>query len=300
LRKLALLLTAAVCLVGAAAAVAKTVTVTITKAGYVPSSVTVAQGDTVQFTNSDTIAHQVTFKSVAGVTCTPNPLVLQPAASGSCTFQQAGSYTYSDPNSKGNTFRGSVTVTAAPESISLTAKPLIVVYGHTITLSGVHSTQKTGDNVDVLAQQCGASGATKVATVQTTTGGAFASAARPLANTAYTARMKSTSSPAVTVRVRPSLHLARVAAHRYRVRVLASQSFVGKYASFQRFNSTLNRWVAVRIVKLGSSSAGVAPTVVTRASFRSTIGSKLRVRVTLAQRQVGSCYAAGLSNTVTS
>src|SRR5436309_8748965 len=80
MRKLLLLLTALVVLVSVGAAVAKTVTVTITKAGYVPNSATIAAGDTVQFTNSDTVAHQVTFKSTTGVTCTPNPLVLQPAA----------------------------------------------------------------------------------------------------------------------------------------------------------------------------------------------------------------------------
>ena len=61
-------------IVGAAGA--KTVVVSITKNGYVPKAVTVAVGDTVQFTNSDTVAHQVLFKTTTGVTCTPNPLVL--------------------------------------------------------------------------------------------------------------------------------------------------------------------------------------------------------------------------------
>ena len=46
----------------------------------------------------------MSFKSATGFTCTPSPLVLQPAASGSCVFHTAGSYSYSDPNTKGNTF----------------------------------------------------------------------------------------------------------------------------------------------------------------------------------------------------
>src|SRR5436305_6953251 len=95
-----------------AGAGAKTVTVTITKGGYVPSSVTVAQGDVVQFTNSDSVVHQVTFKTTTGVTCAPSPLVVQPNTSGNCTFRTAGSFAYSDPNAKGNAFRGTVTVTA--------------------------------------------------------------------------------------------------------------------------------------------------------------------------------------------
>ncbi len=303
MRKLLLLLAAAAMLAITGAAVATASTVTITKNGYVPNALTIAQGGTVQFTNSDAVARQVTFKSTAGVTCTPNPLVLQPGANGSCTFQNGGSYTYSDPNAKGKTFRGSITVTAAPaapESISLTAKPLLTIYRVTVTLSGILSTQKTGENVGVLAQQCGASAATKIGTVQTTTGGAYTSTAQPLRNTAYTTKAKNVTSSAVTVRVRPRLRLVKVAPRRYSLRVFAAQSFSAKYVSFQRYNGTLRRWVAVKSVLLRANSTGVAPTIVTGASFRSTIKAGLRVRVTLSQAQAGSCYAAGLSNTILS
>lgn len=300
MRKLLLPLAAVAMLTVSGAAAAKTVTVTITANGYVPSSVTVAQGDTVQFTNSDTLAHQVTFKSTAGVTCTPNPLVLQPKASGNCVLQTAGSFSYSDPNVKGNKFRGSITVTATAQALSLRAKPLLLIFGAKTALAGVLSTQKVGEPIDVFAQQCGANAASKLSTVQTTTAGAYAYSAQPLMNTAYTAKDKSLSSTAVTVRVRPRLRLTKVAAHRYSLRVFAGQSLAGKYASFQRFNGALNRWVAVKSVPLKANTSGVAPTVISVASFRSTIKSGLRIRVTLPQPQVGSCYAAGLSNTTLS
>ncbi len=300
MRKLLLLLAAAAMLAITGAAVATASTVTINNNGYVPNSLTIAQGGTVQFTNSDAVAHQVTFKSTAGVTCTPNPLVLQPGANGNCTFQNGGSYTYSDPNVKGGTFRGSITVTGAPESISLTAKPLPTIYRVAVTLSGILSTQQTGANVDVLAQQCGANAATKIGTVQTTTGGAYTSTAQPLMNTAYTTKAKNITSSAVTVPVRPRLRLAKVAPRRYSLRVFAAQSFSGKYVSFQRYNGTLRRWVAVKSVLLRANSTGVAPTIVTAAAFRSTIKAGLRVRVTLSQAQAGSCYARGLSNTILS
>ncbi len=300
MRKFLLLLAAAAMLAITGAAVATASTVTINKNGYVPNSLTIAQGGTVQFTNSDAVAHQVTFKSTAGVTCTANPLVLQPGANGSCTFQNGGSYTYSDPNVKGGTFRGSITVTGAPELISLAAKPLPTIYRVTVTLSGILSTQETGANVDVLAQQCGANAATKIGTVQTTAGGAYTSTARPLMNTAYTTKAKNITSSAVTVPVRPRLRLAKVAPRRYSLRVFAAQSFSGKYASFQRYNGTLRRWVAVKSVLLRANSTGVAPTIITAAAFRSTIKAGLRVRVTLSQAQAGSCYAAGLSNTILS
>lgn len=301
MRKMILLAAAAALVVAVGSAAAKTVTVTITKNGYVPNSMTIGQGDTVQFTNSDTVAHQVTFKSTTGVTCTPNPLALQPAASGSCTFQNAGSYSYSDPNAKGKkTFKGTITVTAAPASLSLTAKPLLVVYGGHVVLAGALSTQTAAENVDVLAQQCGASSATKTATVQTTAAGAYTSTVQPLMNTAYTTKSKAVTSSAVTVRVRPTLRLTKVAAHRYSVRVSSATSFAGKYASFQRYNSTLGHWVALKSVLLKANSTGIAPTVATAASFRSSVRAGLRVRMTLPQAQVGSCYAAGVSNTIRS
>ena len=298
MRRLILLAAVVLVAISAGAASAKTIVVTITKNGYVPSATTIAQGDTVQFANSDTVAHQVTFKSMAGVTCVPNPLVLQPATNGTCTFATAGRYAYSDPNAKGKAFSGTITVTAVAASLSLTAKPLVLVYGGSSVVSGVLSTQKVGENIDVLAQQCGAQAATKVATVATTTGGAFTTTAKPLMNTAYTAKDKSLSSTAVTVRVRPSMRLVKVGAHRYTLRVSAGSSLAGKYASFQRYNGT--RWVAVKSVLLKASTSGVAPTVVSTASFRSTVRAKLRIRATLPQAQVGGCYAPGTSNTTVS
>jgi plastocyanin len=298
--RLVLLLCAAslALIVSGASAVAKTVTVSITKNGYVPKSVSVAPEDTVTFTNGDTVAHQLSFKSSTGFTCTPNPLVLQPAASGSCVFHAAGSYSYSDPNTKGNTFRGSVAVTAPPDSLTMSAKPLLLIFGGKVAGAGTVSTAKTGESVDVIGQQCGAPTPQKLATVQTIAGGAYTFAVQPLMNTVYTTKLRNATSTASTVRVRPLMKLTRVAAHRYSLRVSAGESFAGKYVSLQRYNGTTKRWVAVKVIPLKASKAGVAPAVVAVASFRSTVKTGLRIRTTMAQAQVGTCYAAGLSNTI--
>jgi len=300
MRKLVLLAVALVALAVVVAAGAKTVTVSITKNGYVPSDVTLAAGDTIQFTNTDTVAHQVELKSPTGVTCAPSPLVLQPAQSGSCTFATAGKFTYSDPNVRGNTFRGSVTVPGAAETLTLAAKPLIVVYGGKTTLSGAVSTQKVGENVDLLATACGQTAASKATTVATTTGGAFSALVQPLKNTAYTAKLRNTSSQAVTVKVRPRLRLGKLAAKRYSLRVSAARSFAGKYATFQRYNAALARWVTVKRVLLRANSTGVAPTVISSVTFRSSVPARVRIRVILPQLQVGSCYLAGRSNVILS
>jgi len=294
MRKLSLLVAAGVVLLTSAAAGAKTVTVAITKNGYVPSQVTIAQGDTVQWTNQDTAAHQIDLKQTNGVTCTVNPLVIQPAASASCTFAQAGNFSYSDPNVKGNTYRGSITVTAPPTSIALAAKPVLLIYGARTTLSGTVTNLPAGQSVDVDAQACGSNAATKLATFP----GTFTYTTGPLLNTVYTAKSRTATSNTVTVKVRPQLKLTRVALHRFSLSVSATQSFAGKYAGFQRYNGTLHRWVAVKTLTLKASTAGVAPTVLSTASFRSLVKSRLRVRVVMGAAQVGGCYAPGLSNTI--
>jgi hypothetical protein len=58
--------------------------------------------------------------------------------------------------------------------------------------------------------------------------------------------------------------------------------------------------VKVKRVLLQANTTGVAPTVITSATFRSRIRARLRVRVVLGQAQVGSCYAPGRSNTIRS
>ena len=302
IRKLLITAMAVTSLVIAGAAGAKTVSISITKNGYVPNAITIVMGDTVRFTNSDTVAHQVLLKTTTGVTCTPNPLVLQPTQTGVCTFASPGSFTYSDPNFKGNTFRGTVTVTgqAPAETLTLTAKPQTVVYGGKATLTGMLTNQKIGENVDVLATPCGQTAATKITTVQTTTGGAYTALAQPITNTMYTVKVKNTASQAVTVKVRPRVRLGKVAAHRYSLRVLAGQSFAGKFGTFQRYKGSVRQWVNVQRVLLRANSTGVAPTVITSASFRSTIPARSKVRVIVPQRQVGTCYLSGRSNAILS
>lgn len=300
MRKL-ILLALATGLVVIGTATAKTVSVTITKTGLVPKSAAIVPNDVVQFTNTDTVAHQVKFKTTTGVTCSPaSPLILQAGATGSCTFRTAGTFTYSDPTTKGNAYRGTVTVAAAADAVSVFAKPLLVTYGSQTVLSGKISTHLTGENVDVLTQECGAPSSTKTATVQTTAGGAYTATVKPMMTTAYTTKSKAMTSSVISVRVRPRLRLVKVASHRYKLRTFATRSFAGKYASFQRYNSKLGRWVVLKRVVLKANSTGVAPTVITSRSFRSSVRGGFRVRAALGQAQVGACHAPGLSNTVRS
>jgi plastocyanin len=303
MRILRRMLTAAVplfALVVASGAYAATAGVAITPNGYVPKSATISVADGVQFTNNDAVAHEVVFKTTAGVACAPSPLVLQPTQSGTCTFASAGAFTYSDPNVKGNTFQGTVTVNAPPETLTLSGAPQTLIFSAEVRLSGVLSTQKVGENVDVLATECGQTTAVKTTTVQTTTGGAFTTALRPARNTQYTVKSKSTASTGVSVKVRPRLTLGKVAAHRYTVRAFAAQTFAGKYASLQRFNGNLGRWVFVKRVVLRTNPTNILPTVITSRTFGSALRSGLKIRLMMPQSQTGGCYLPGTSNVIRS
>ena len=280
-------------------ATATAATVTITKTGYKPTSVSIFVGDAVVFNNGDTVAHTVSFKQTTGFQCTPTTLLLQPNGTASCTFTGAGKFNFSDPVSRGKNFRGTVSVVINPTS-SLGVRPRAVVFGGKTTLSGTLTDKQSGESLQVLALQCGATSAGAVATITSTTGGAFSYQAQPLRHTVYSVRVKNADSSTVTADVLPRLRLGTIARHRYTLHVSAAESFAGKIATFQRYNRAKKRWVKVKRVVLRADTTGVAPTVVTSATFRSGIKAGKRVRVTLGARQVGSCYLAGRSNTIRS
>jgi plastocyanin len=282
----------------AAAAHAATVDVSITKTAYVPSTASASTADTVKFTNNDSVAHQVAFKTTTGVTCSPSPFTLQPAQSGTCTFTAPGTFTYGDPATAA--LQGSLTIAepAPPATLSLFAQPATAIYASKVTLTGELSTKKAGENIVVLATPCGRSEATKAATMQTVTGGQYSVDLRTARNTVYTVQSGATKSPQVRVTVRPRVRLGRTGAHRYSLRVFAAQKFAGRYATFQRYSG--GRWLFAKRVRLHSNSTNILPTVISSVAFRSNIVPRARIRAILPQFQVGSCYLAGTSNVIRS
>jgi plastocyanin len=306
MRKLLLFLLAVASLAAAGAvadrarpAAAASQTVTISKTGYKPTSVSIFTGDAVLFSNGDTVAHTVSFKSTTGVKCPAVPLVVQAGQSATCTFSSAGKFNFSDPAGKGKNFKGTVTV-AAPLTASFAVTPKAVAFGRKVAVAGTLASKQSGQSLQVLALQCGATKATALGNVTTTTGGAFTFQAQPLKTTAYTVKLKNGTSPSAAVTVLPLLRLGKVGRHKYSLHISAGESFAGKFATFQRYRSSTKRWVKVRRVLLQANTTGVAPTVITSAAFRSGLEAGVRVRVTLGQKQVGSCYLAGRSNTIRS
>lgn len=292
MRKLLFLGVLVAAFAAAAPALTATATVSITRNDFTPSNISVKEGDTVTWRNTDTLAHQVVFKDVvAGCAQT---LVVPPGGSASCTFAKAGKYEYDDPTGKKG-MRGNVTVAAAPLSIALQVRPTLITYGQQATLTGTLSSQREGEALTVLAAPCG-QGPSSIGTVTTTAGGAFTNVARPTLNTTYAIRYRNVDSSTFVVKVRPRIAFAKVALNRYSVRVTAATSLVGRYVTLLRFNATTRIWSPIKSVRLATLTLGTAPTKVSSVRFRAVVRAGVRLRIIMTQAQVGGCYAAGRSN----
>ncbi|MFN2466561.1 MAG: hypothetical protein ABR521_00295 [Gaiellaceae bacterium] len=276
--------------------------VTITSRGFGPSSVRITQMDSVRWVNNDTASHSIVFASADGVSCA-QPLVIPSGGSGVCQMTKAGKYSYSDPTlQKGKAFRGTIDVQAAPVSLTFAATPLKVTYLGRPTVSGVLSSQTAGETVTVLAQACGQTAPTKIATATTTAGGAFSLVVQPAVNTLYGGTYRNVNSPTTQVNVRPRVRLAKIAPNRYRVRVTAAQSFKGRFVALQRYNRVTARWVFVKSVALRVAipiTGTLAGTTRSSSTFAARQKRGLRLRLVMSKAQVGSCYIAGRSNTIT-
>lgn len=270
-------------------ALAATKTVDITRAGFTPNKVTIDFGDTVTWTNKDTQSHQVLFDQASW----PTSPVLAANQTYSVTFTKSGSFGYRDAFATNR--RGTVTVRAG---VSIKGVPAQVTYGKPATLSGSVSSGATGESVSLEAKACGQTAFAKVASATSATGGAWSATASPAMNTTYRAVWKNARSAELNETVAPALKLRRVRRGRFTASLTAAQPFTGKFVVVQRYVRTKKAWKAVKRVTLKTAKPGTAPTVVTSAGFRLRVPRGTRLRITLAQAQAGTCYAASRSGAV--
>ena len=187
---------------------------------------------------------------------------------------------------------------AAPPTVTLKAAATVVAYGGSTTLSGVLSTKKAGQAIDIQGQDCGQTALKKVATATTTAGGVFSYAAKPTIDTNYQAKNKGATSSTVPVKVAPVLSLQKRSLGKFKVSVTAAQSFVGKYVVFQRLRNS--KWVTLKKVTLATVATTTAPTQVTASTFKIKLPAKLRVRSILPAAQAATCYLPAKSKVIRS
>ena len=148
-------------------------------------------------------------------------------------------------------------VGAKPASVTISLAQPTVTYGGTDTLSGTVSSKQAGEKVIVLAQANGDATFVPVATVDTTTGGAWTYTASPTIQTAYEAKWLTLTSQSVAVKVRPQLTLAKGSSTGNRgtftVKATAARSFAGKFVLVQRLAAS--GVVQLKKVVLGNDSS---------------------------------------------
>jgi plastocyanin len=293
MKRFVLLIIVAAAVAVAPGSTAATHQVAITAAGFVPSTLTIAPGDTVTWTNGDTRNRRVT--STDAPFTSP---VLAPTQSFSFTFTKAGRYRYEDSTVQPRQ-RGTIVVRAGAATVTVAAQPKTVRYGGSTVLSGKVSSGRAGEKVTIAAKRCRDTAFARVADVTTTTDGAWSFTTKPLDHTTYRAQWGGAANEAA-VRARPRITLAKIAAHKYRTRVYAAESFAGKTVAFQRWNATRAAWVRVRLVTLADTGLGVSPTMISGRDFRSRIAAGKRVRVAMGQTVAGSCYLATVSGVIRS
>jgi plastocyanin len=280
--KKALMVTAAVCVLGAGgfafAAGLATKTVAIRSTGFVPSAVTVNGGDTVMWTNRDTVNHQVVANN--GAFASP---ILRPRGTYSKRMDTPGRFPYHD--SLHPTLRGTVRVVGPAPSVSVGVSPPIVLAGGSVRITGAISPAAVGDTVIVYAQPYPLASFVEIARVQTTTNGVYDFSHTPTILTAYKVTWKGKESAVVRTAVSPALSLVRIGSW-FVVRARAAKSFSGRWVYVQRLNQ-FGQWVSLRKVYLNRQSAQRFKLPTLRRGI-----SRLRVYMTTNQAGAGYVFSS--------
>jgi plastocyanin len=283
MRKLILALAAVAALAVAGPAGAATKTINIYGSTFSPKSTTITQGDTVTWVNRDNANHQILADK--GQFVSP---ILRPKQSYSFTFNASGTYTYKDElHAK---LAGTIKVNGLPPTLTLGASSQYVVFGDKVTLSGVVSNHKGGEQVTIYYQPYPQPNLISKATVLTAADGSFSFIVAPSIATSYQATWKGAYATPTSVQVQPKLTLGRN--NGWIIHAAAGVSFAGKAVQLQRLNRITGQWVTLRKVLLNAKS-----------SARVLLNPKLpkglnELRLTMSVNQAGAGFLGAISPTV--
>ena len=186
---------------------------------------------------------------------------------------------------------GSVSAAKPAPSVTIRASRPVVVYGQSVTLSGAISSHQSGETVTLLSEPFAKTAFGNLATATTTAHGIWSSVDKPAIQTTYQASWNATTSPTVTVKVRPLIALKLVSASTgsFSVTATGNRSFMGKYVLVERLTSS--GAVILKHVTLDASSSS---TFTVRMHHRTS-----RLRAVMPTSQAAPGYIAGMSNVVT-
>jgi hypothetical protein len=184
-----------------------------------------------------------------------------------------------------------VVVKGAPPVVSLAASAPVVKFGTQVTLTGTVNSRRAGESVTIVQLPAGQTTKQVVATLQTTTNGAFSFPVTPQIGTTYQAQWRGAES-SVTVQVAPMIKFRPPSRSGYfHFYVLAGQSFAGHFVYLQRF-SKLGQWVSESKLVLGAKSGRL----ISLRQVRSILPrGRWSIRVLMTADQVGSGYLEAAS-----
>ena len=263
-----------------AATVTKTVKITAT--AFKPATVTIATGDRIKWSNTDTKSHQVVANN--GAFASP---IISAGHAWTHTFNTAGTYRYHDALHPALT--GKVVVTGPPPAVTIGAGAPIIIYGQSTGIAGQVSSGQPGETVRVYALPYGQTSPVLIATLLTATNGAWAVPVAPTLLTTYQARWKNTVSADVGVQVRPRMSFSVTRRGYATVKVKAARSMAGRKIYIQRF-TRFHEWVKFRKVILNAKSSKRIRLRVRRGRY------VLRAYMTV--NSAGPGYLDGISRTV--
>jgi plastocyanin len=246
MRKLIVALVALGAFAIAGPATAGTKTISIYGSAFSPKSATITAGDTVTWVNRDNANHQVL--AAKGEFVSP---ILKPRQTYSFTFNAAGTYNYKDELYPKIT--GTIDVKGAPATLTLAASTGYATVGDKVTLTGIVSSHKPGEQVSIYYQPYPQANPILRTTLLTTTGGAFTFVVAPGILTTYQATWKGAYATPTTIQVQPKLTLARNGG--WIIHAYGAHSFAGRAVQFQRLNTLTGQWVTLKKVLLSIHSA---------------------------------------------
>ena len=127
---------------------------------------TINQNDSVTWTNTDTKEHQVVANGGSFASA-----ILAKGKTHTHAFRGGGTFRYHDGLHP--TLKGTVIVRGASPVVSLAVSAPVVKFGTQVTLAGVVNSKRAGETVTIAALPFGQTTKQVVATLQTTSGGAF-------------------------------------------------------------------------------------------------------------------------------
>jgi plastocyanin len=263
----------------ASTASSATATVQIRANRFVPGTATITAGDSVTWRNVDKVPHQVVANG--GQFASP---ILDPGKTYTHPFGRGGTFRYHDALHP--TLRGTVVVKGAPPVVSLAASTPVVKFGTQVMLTGAVNSKRAGEAVTLVQLPAGQTTKQVVATLQTTTNGAFSLPVTPQIGTTYQAQWRGAES-SVTVQVTPAIKLPAASRSGYfHFYVLAGQSFAGHFVYLQRF-SKLGQWISLSRLTLGSRSGRLMSLHYVRSQLPR---GRWSIRILMTADQVGNGY----------